>query len=91
MQKAFLWLFLLLLAVGPCCCVGQQQQQGSSKQGPEANIDVLKSTVTITGTQTIGKPSAAGASSDTTVIDCSGLQGKPAYVIRCVAGIQTHG
>jgi hypothetical protein len=86
MQKpiSITWLLLLILAVGLCCCIGQPQQ------GSDAIIDVLKATVTVTSSLTVFKPSPAGASSYTTVIDCSGLQGKPAYVIRCVSVVMIN-
>jgi hypothetical protein len=76
-------LLLLALLLQPLLC-SCSQQQDSSKQQYGGTTNYLKDTVTVASTQTVGQPVSHGSSR--TVVDCSQLQGKPAYLVRWVIG-----
>jgi len=78
-RALLLWVLLLLQLLHP-----SSTQQHDSRPLPAVSHTILDDTVTVSGTQTIGQAWVAGSKADSsrTVIDCSKLKGRPAYLVR---------
>lgn len=80
-------LVLALLLLQPLCCCSTQQQHSSSREQNARTPIVLTDTVAVTGAQIVGQ--AVERADSRTVVDCSRLQSKPAYLVRCVSAAYT--
>ena len=77
---AFAWHLLgaVVLQLLLCCSCQQQQARGTQ---PAIKTRVLDATVVLeSGTYTEGQ---RWQDSSSTLVDCSQLKGKPAYLVRC--------